>query len=299
MQPSLPRPRTLSFHAALILLTAFATSACLADLRPAGLLARTSATDAGQARSILNAGAAAQSLEGQSRATWLAMSGVRVRVTDTWEALPNLLANNWPANPVHFEMKYLPGDDASVVHFLDAAGKATGQSWGIHEWHPWSRTDTGAQAVYANDGAIKFNLPTVQYFLEMAMRLPDGGIVDYAGIETQSDGTECHVVYITWENYAATDMIDQYVAYYDTQSGRLHHVDFTVRDSQPFVTAAAYYRDYRTVQGFYVPFRIDITEVGAPEEFIHVYEIKEVELNYPLPRAEYAPDANRAPAAKY
>ncbi|MEQ9363513.1 MAG: hypothetical protein RIF32_04680 [Leptospirales bacterium] len=278
-------------------IVALLASACLADMRPESLKTRSSAVDTDQARSILMAGALAQTVGGNSRQSWLAMSGVRVRLTDEWYGLADLLVNKWPANPQRIDFQFVPGKDAGVMNFLDAAGAPTGTIWGIHEWNTWKRATPDAPADYSADPVIKFNLPTVQYFLEMAMRLPDGEIVDYA--ETiEADGLELHVVYITWGSYGPNSTIDQYVAYYRKDNGRLHHVEFTVRDNYPFVTAAAYYKDFRVVQGYYFPFQIDLTEVGDPTSIVHTYTVQEVQLNHQLSRQSYAPDPNRGPASK-
>ncbi len=283
----------------LVLLTTAATftSACLADMRPEALKTRDSAADADQARAILNAGAAAQTVAGNTLQSWLGMPGVRVRLTDEWFGLADVLVNKWPQNPQHIDFRFVPGKDAGVMNFLDADGEVTGESWGIHEWNTWKRASGETSADYTPDPVIKFNLPTVQYFLEMAMRLPAGEIVDYA--ETiDADGLELHVVYITWGTYGPNSKIDQYVAYFRKDNGRLHHVDFTVRDNYPFITAAAYYKDFRVVQGYYFPFQIDITEVGDPEAIVHIYTVQDVQVNDALPRSAYAADPNRAAAAK-
>ncbi|MCR9140955.1 MAG: hypothetical protein NXI24_01685 [bacterium] len=297
MSPSRPLSAQRKLMTAFALVTALLSTACLADIRPEVLKTRTDAADADQARKILNAGAAAQTVGGTSLQSWLAMPGVRARVTDEWFGLANLLANSWPNNPQQFDFEFVPGKDAGIVYLLDESGEATGESQGIHEWNTWKRSSENAPADYTPDGDIKFKLPTVQYFLEMAMRLPAGEIVDY--VETvEMDGLELHVVYITWGSYGPNSKIDQYVAYFRKDNGRLHHVDFTVRDNMPFVTAAAYYKDFRVVQGYYFPFQIDITEVGDPDALLHRYTVQEVQLNYQLNRRSYAPDPKRGPASK-
>ena len=289
-------PRIIS-TLALAACMSFSFTACLADLRPEALQSRSGPTDSEQARAILNAGAAAQTIGDTSRASWLASPGIRVHMTDEWFGLADVLVNNWPENPQHIDFQFLPGRDAGVMNFLRPDGAPTGVSWGIHEWNAWKRASPEAPADYTADGVIKFSLPTVQYFLEMAMRLPDSGIADFAGT-TEVDGVPLNVAYVTWNSYGANSKTDQYVAYYQKDNGRLHHVEFTVRDQMPFITAAAYYTDYRAVQGYYVPFTIDITDVGDPTSVVHRYRIQEVQLNYELKRAGYAPDARRAPGTK-
>lgn len=280
-----------------VLLLAASTGACLADIRPETLQKRTAPGNAERARAILNGGAAAQAIAPASRKAWLDQPGVRFVVEDAWHGFADLAANKWPESVQNFEFRFVPGKDAGVINFATPRGEPTGLTWGIHEWNTWKRTGVTGVPDYAADEAIKFNLPTVQYFLEMAMRLPDGEIVDYGGT-VEIDGVQLEVVYITWGSYTPVGAIDQYVAYYRKDNGRLHHVDFTVRDSMPFVTAAARYKDFRVVQGYYVPFTIDITEAGNPESLLHRYSVQSVELNYELARTEYAPDANREPAYK-
>lgn len=283
--------------AAMLVILAFFSTACLADMRPDELKTRTTATDAEQARKILNGGAAAMTVGGNSLKTWLAMPGVRLRMTDEWYGLADVLVNKWPANPQHIDFQFVPGKDAGVMNFLDAEGTPTGASWGIHEWNTWKRAAADEPADYSPDGVIKFNLPTVQYFMEMAMRLPSAEIADFAST-VEIDGVALHVVYLTWGTYGPNSSIDQYIAYYRKDNGRLHHVDFTVRDNFPFITAAAYYKDFRVVQGYYFPFKIEITAVGDPTSIVHIYEIQEVQLNHQLNRRTYAADPNLGPATK-
>lgn len=281
-----------AFVAALL---ACSFSACLADIRPDALKERTSAENSAEARRLLDAAA---NRPGDRRA-WLSQSAVRAVVTDEWQGLPNLVANSWPENPAHMEFIFVPGADDSVLYFLDESSARNGTTWGIHDWNTWTIESAGTQASYVSDGKIKFALPTMQYFIEMAQRLPDGEIVDYAGTRTV-DGTEYDVVYVTWGSYAARPDIDQYVVHIDKSDGLVKIVDFTVRDNAGFVTAAAVYKDFRPLpNGMLLAHRIDITDQGDYDSLVHQYFLAEVETNYNLPEADLKPDPGRAPANKY
>ncbi len=271
------------------------SSACLADIRPDILKERTSAENSETARRLLMAAASRQG----SREAWLSQSAVRVLVTDEWEPLPNAVANSWPKNPSNMEFIFIPGADDSVLHFLDESFAPTGLTWGIHDWNTWKREKAQAEPHYVSDSKIKFALPTMQYFIELAQRLPDGEIVDYAGTRSIA-GTEYDVVYVTWGDYAAQPNIDQYVAYIDKGDGLVKIVDFTVRDNAGFVTAAAVYKDFRELpNGMSLAHRIDITDLGDYDSLVHQYSLVEVETNYDLPASEYKPDAERGPGSKY
>ncbi|MCB1321921.1 MAG: hypothetical protein KDK34_16815 [Leptospiraceae bacterium] len=274
------------------------TISCLADIRPEALQSRSTPADADRGRAIVLAGVEAQTGGNGDRRAYFRQGAVRVRLTDQWYGLADALANEWPNSPQEIEFTFIPGKDAGVLKLLDATGNPTGQVWGIHDWNTWRQDNADSQPQYVHSDTIKFMLPTMQYFLEMAYRLPDGGIFDYAGSST-IDGIDCHVVYITWDSYAGNSRSDQYVAYYDQSTGRLYRVDFTVRDSMPFVTASAYYRDYRDVKGYMFPYRIDISNLGDAEDLVHQYIIHSVETNVNFERADYAPDPDRAPASKH
>lgn len=265
------------------------------------LESRDSAVRAAEARSILIAAAEAQTSARTSVESWLGMPGVRVNVHDEWHGWITAAMSSWPENPQSMRFDFVPGADDGVVYFLDESGAPNGRVWGIHDWNTWIQTDAEAPR-YVESELLTFALPTQQYFLEMAFRLAQSAgqsaIVDYAG-ETEWEGDAYDVVYITWDSYSPHDMMDQYVAWVEKESGLLTRVDFTVRDSAPFVTASAFYRDFRENSGYLVPHQIDITGLGAPDEVLHDFSVASWELNYELPREAYAPEPGRAPGSKY
>lgn len=275
-------------------------SGCLADLRPADLGTRSSAANPERARELLQGAAEAISLNGRSPADWASMSGVRVRVTDEWFGLIAPMMAPWPVNPQPMRFAYVPFSDDSVIEFLNASGEPTGRAWGIHDWNTWRRAP-GESGEYVDSETLSFALPTMQYFLEMPHRLAqpgDSAILDYAGAQ-EWNGKQYEVVYLTWGRYEPDDLMDQYVAWIDPETGMLARVDFTVRDQAPFVTASAFYEEHAEVDGFRVPTRVLIGDVGDADSQIHVYSVEEIELNVELPRSSYALDPDRAPRQKY
>jgi len=277
-----------------------AFSGCLADIRPPELEERRNASDAQRARELLAESARALCLPGKSPEEWSRMSGVRQIVEDEWFGFVTAMLAPWPENPQRMRFAYVPFSDDSVVDFLNESGEATGLTWGVHDWNTWRREPGEERGEYIDGKSLRFALPTMQYFLEMPHRLAqpgDAAILDHAG-RKEWRGKEYEVVYITWRQYEPHDLMDQYVAWLDAESGLLERVDFTVREQAPFVTASAFYAEFKEIDGFRVPTSIEIGSVGNPDDIIHAYRVSDIELNAALPRSEYALDPDRAPNSK-
>ena len=95
--------------------------------------------------------------------------------------------------------------------------------WGIHAWNTWRAEGEAPPSYSDGDERISFWLPTLQYFLEMPFRLPEGELVDCAGkarIDYGGRKVEVYRVYVTWGSYAPHARLDQYLAYLDVETIR-------------------------------------------------------------------------------
>jgi hypothetical protein len=279
-------------HSLLLLLVPLLCSGCLADLRPDALHDRVAPKSAPQAQALLDAARDAAHRDGAT--PWTELSGIEVSVHDEFFGLTGSFACPWPENPQTFTYRFRPAVEKGVVRFKD--GDQTEWRWGIHDWNTWKQ-EGGEEPFYEQDQDVLFWLPTLQYFLETAIRLREAEIVDVGG-EIELDGKTHQRVYLTWQSYEPNDTVDQYLAYLDAETGRLTRVDFTVRDVAGFLVGTAAYSDFREVGDYVLPYLIEIGD-DPPGNLLHRYTIREWKPGVELTESEYAPDPKRAPGKKH
>lgn len=274
------------------------TTGCLADLRPAAVKSRIVAGNAEQAMLYLRQAANKTHRQNTGFNTWHAQAGVGLQMQDEWFGFLGWVILPYKMNPQSSYTRFVPGKDNSIVEFQNKDKKLTGAAWGIHDWNVWHH-EAGKTAVYEDAHDIHFLLPTLQYFVEMVYRLPQGqAIRDYAGEQT-IDGKTYHVIYMTWGSYPPNDMNDQYVAYINKANSRLERVDFTVRDKAGFVSDTVVYGDFKQVGDFILPHLISIGSKNIKESGLHSYKIESYHLNLPLKKADYAPRSELSKKSKY
>jgi len=273
----------------LLLLTLAA--GCQADLRPDALQERTKPLHEARGRALLAQAAAEQQPEGSK--PWKSLPGVEVELTDTYFGFVGWVARAWPENPQDLTFRFVPGQNRAVVSMKDDDGQRI--RWGIHEWNAWQQ-EGSEPFEYTPDDDVIFWLPTIQYFLEAAFRLPEAQIVDDAG-PADLHGVKCDRVYLTWVSYEPNDEADQYLAWLSKKDHRLVRLDFTVRDVAGFVVGAAVYSDFKRVGGYLLPHTIHIGS-DPPEDDLHVIKIRRWSPNTPLPDADVVLDPSKKPRPK-
>jgi hypothetical protein len=271
------------------LLAALPLAGCQVDLRPEPLQARTEPAHPDEARALLQAASDAQHAEGAT--PWLELPGVEVELTDAFYGLIGSVARPWPEDPQRLTFRFLPGQDSGVVTLLDDGEQVV---WGLHQWNAWERVGS-EPAEYVESEDITFWLPTLQYFLEMAFRLPQAELVDLAGAG-DADGP-AQQVYLTWVGYGPQETVDQYLAWIREEDGLLVRCAFTVRDVAQAVEGCVRYSDFRQVGDYLLPHTIEIGS-DPPEDLLHKIQVHRWEPGKPLSREQVAPDPNRAPRPK-
>ncbi|MGE0712315.1 MAG: hypothetical protein AB7N76_32800 [Planctomycetota bacterium] len=267
-----------------------ALAGCRADLRPAPLDEREAPREEARGRELLARGATTPVLSGAR--PWRELPGIEVELDDEYFGLVGAIGRPWPTDPCRLRLRFLPGRCASVASFQDGERRVR---WGIHEWNTW-RAEGDAAPEYDDDSTIAFWLPTLQYFLEIAFRLPEAGIVDAAG-PAEVQGHPCQRVYLTWGSYTPNADLDQYLAYVDEATGLVRRVDFTVRDVAGFVTGTVLLSDFREVGGYLLPHVLEIGE-DPPEDLLHRITVRSWRPGVEVTRPEVAPDPQRGPGRK-
>ncbi len=246
----------------------------LADLRPAELIEDGSSAQREQhGRELL---ARLEDAHGGYTA-WSGRSGARVEFRAHWpQAMMRALAMPWSESGLLMRSTMQRGVDASRLEFLEGAQADT--AWGIQQWMTY-RVDSGdnAEPVFEDDDAIRFWLPTFQYFLEAPFRLREAGVIADAGPETVA-GVTYQRVFASWGTPEPQPRVDQYLAWIDPESGRLAYLEYTVRDMMPAIVGCMHYRDYRQVEDLWIAMTMAVVEGPGGPDALHRFELEDVRL---------------------
>jgi len=237
-----------------------------ADLRtPQVVAAADDPVQAARGRLFLRGAA-----ERQGLAAWRAHRTQNLVAVDRWQRQGPW----WPAPEQRFRSERLLGTFTSRVELLDGPGR--GEIWGIQSWAPYKIPAAGGEPLWADDPAIRFYLPTLQYFDELPFRLLEAPLAIAAG-SGEYRGRAHDRVFVTWGGSEPHAEHDQYDVWIDRDSGLISAVRYTVRDAvgfsgpvmRPLVrflgAGTIHFEDYREVAGVLVPFVQTVT-LAPPEK---------------------------------
>jgi len=175
----------------------------------------------------------------------------------------------WPAPAQRLRAERLLGTFTSRVELLD--GPQAGEIRGIQSWQAYRQASSeAARELVADDPAMTFYLPTLQYFDELPFRLLEATVVRDAG-PAELRGRRFRRLFVTWEKALPHARHDQYELWLDADTDRLEKVTYTVRDAaslarpwmRPLMRTAAigtmHYGVYRSIDGVLVAFRQVVT----------------------------------------
>ena len=222
---------------------------------------------------------------------WKAHRNARVVLSDTWfSTVAYWVAAPWSENGQTFEMTALLGTDNSRLVFM--GGDDDGQHWGIQNWASYTADGPNATVRFEQDDDIVFWLPTIEFFIEAPFRLREAELVTWIG-QRELQGRRYDLVVATWGQDAPQDLVDQYVAWIDVETGRLAYLTFTVRDFLDSMVGTMSYRDYRTVQGIDVAMTmVNVDEPGG-DTTGHKMKISSIEFGVDVPDAFVVPEPER------
>jgi len=268
-----------------VALFAIFLSGCLADIRPDSIKSGYTKADIEKGRALLHK--AMESHGGLG--PWKAHKTAEVILTDDWRGfMLKTFFLPWPENKVPIKAEYLLGTNDSRGTFLEGSRK--GEIWGIQNWATYKQRP-GEAPVFKKDKAIKFYLPTYQYFFELPFHLPFAEIVIYAG-EDELAGQTYDVVFVSWNTDAPQEKTDQYLTYISRKTGLIDYLRYTVRDQYGFIVGNMQFTDYRDVQGIQVPFRQTVVSADRPDgkKVLHQVLYKSVVFGVDLPKEAFYPD---------
>jgi hypothetical protein len=135
--------------------------------------------------------------------------------------------------------------------------------------------DTGK--VFTGDDEVRIYLESLRLYLMLVWKPKDFEIIQYSG-ETKILDKEYNTVYLTSVQVDATPDTDQYLAYYEKQSGALEWIEFTYRELFSWYRGVLKFGFYEEWDGKFYPRRITILDKFNAEDFVHEIRIERIEI---------------------
>ncbi len=224
-------------------------------------------------------------------AAWSRRQGATVELRDHWpDAVMRALAMPWAESGLLMRSTMLRGADASRLEFLE--GEQLGTAWGIQNWMTYRAGAGDQKPAFEDDDAIRFWLPTFQYFFEAPFRLREADVVADAGPEAVA-GVTYQRVFASWGRPEPQQRIDQYLAWIDPESGRLAYLEYTVRDMMPAIVGCMHYRDYHQVGDLWIAMTMAVVKGPGGPDALHRFELEDVRFedvprDFVVPRPDLA-----------
>ncbi|TGN11068.1 LBF_0142 family lipoprotein [Leptospira ilyithenensis] len=135
--------------------------------------------------------------------------------------------------------------------------------------------DTGK--VFTGDDEVRIYLESLRLYLLLAWKIRDYEILLYSG-EAERLGKNYETVYATTVQAEATPDTDQYLAYYERETGAVEWVEFTYRELFSWYRGVIKFGYYEDWNGKLYPRRITILDKFADVDFVHEIRIERIEL---------------------
>lgn len=177
--------------------------------------------------------------------------------------------HSFKEHKMRFSLDYIPKKSIGQLEII--SGKEKGDVWGIQSWETYRKNRNGEIEVKKNED-MKFLIPTYQYFIEFPNRIQEASVVDYMGSKTVN-GIECEGIIASWNTISPQKDIDQYVIWLDSKSKRIVKVEYTVRDKFNFISGAAYFQDYKNLDGFILPSILPVESNLVKDGYLHKMSI--------------------------
>lgn len=207
-----PRNLVLAFMVILTL-----NSCKMADLRTSEIDA-TSLDQEEKAVALLDSVISKYNLDKLARA-----KNYSLRATDDWRGLYAII-NPFLKDNEPMEFRFRPGSFDGQFNYLKTR---TSDIYGVQSFN-YYRIKEGGKPKFKKKKSITFTLPAIQYFFELPLRLRNAPILKYAGVKA-FDNRSYDLVLATWGKLEPHKEHDQYLLYFDKETGELSFANYTVR----------------------------------------------------------------------
>lgn len=219
--------------------------------------------------------------------------------TDNWRGL-YAIVNPFPKDNEWKEMRFRPGSFDGQFNYQRTKNNKV---YGVQSLN-YYRINTNGEVTFKKKKSITFTLPAIQYFFELPLRLRNAPILKYAGSREFEERTY-DLVFATWDGLAPNKEYDQYLLYFDQETGDLSFASYTVRGiylpAPKSVFGSIRFAELRrNKDGIVYPGKLYIQLNGLKKEkrTLHTITIEDLKLNsfnldrlYPDPTIEYQGDS--------
>ncbi|MCZ8155248.1 MAG: hypothetical protein O9264_03950 [Leptospira sp.] len=134
--------------------------------------------------------------------------------------------------------------------------------------------DTGK--VFTGDDEVRIYLESLRLYLMLVWKMQEFEILQYAG-DSKLHSKDYNIVYATSVQVEATPDTDQYIAYYEKDSGALEWIEFTYREVFIWYRGVLKFGHYEQWDGKMFPRRISILDSFDATDFVHEIRIEKIE----------------------
>ena len=222
-----------------------------------------------------------------------------VKAVDNWRGL-YAIVNPFPKDNELMELRFRPGSFDGQFNYLETRNN---KIYGVQSFQ-YYRIDDSGQVKFKKKKSITFTLPALQYFFELPLRLRNAPILKYAGTK-KFENRMYDLVFATWDKLEPHKEHDQYLLYFDQQTGDLSFASYTVRGmylpAPRSIFGSIRFADLRkSVDGITYPSKllIQLNRLKKEERTLHTVTFSDLNLNsfelstlYPDGTLEYIGDS--------
>ncbi|MDZ7290338.1 MAG: hypothetical protein ONB44_12095 [candidate division KSB1 bacterium] len=225
-------------------------------------------------------------------ATWLSKVDVSFRLIDKWHSPVGAVfadwLDMWPQRKIETVQHYLLRRKAGRIEMTTARGHHV---WGYSNFRPWALVNGRIDA--ENVARANFTIPAIDYLMELPYKFLDNGAFPEFVNEMKQGGRIYDRVRITFGLNAGNYPPDEYLADFDQDTGRLAHLEYTIRTKMPgYVKFSADFNNYQQTSGLWIPTQIDFKLNTPLVDFsLHNWKISEVQFNTGIDENFFTPAA--------
>ena len=233
-------------------------SSCLSDLRPKEFRDSSNYTEENHQKGVEILARYAQ-VSGQKK--WDRINSYTIYLNDDFFGLMGKYAQPFGNKKNQFRLDYYPLENSGTLKFLN--GKNKDQLWGYNEGSTYIKENSNDPPVDVDKKAIKFWIPTYQYFIELPFRISNADIIYYAG-EEKYGLTLYDKVFVSWKQAAPQKKIDQYMLWVNQNTGLVDRMQYTIRDQGASFKGTAFVEEHTSHRGIIIPavFKVYLREGG-------------------------------------
>ncbi|MBF0489511.1 MAG: hypothetical protein HQL15_02690 [Candidatus Omnitrophica bacterium] len=124
---------------------------------------------------------------------------------------------------------------------------------------------------------VSMYLAHVRHYFLFPQMIKEYPVTAYMG-EGQMNGIIYDKVYVSTTDSPANSKEDQYVVWVNQKTKRMDYIEFTIRDLLPSLHGVMAYKDYRLIDGIWLPFEITLLNSMTTKSYSHRFTVQKIHL---------------------